>query len=182
MTKEAVFMVVCLLASVIFALIALMKVYEQEGVRSKYMQLMEKGQMKLIEASLNTGTAEAYYDEATKNYQYNRFEVCKSYAANCKTYYFYGQSDFDEAKELFDRAQDYKLAELYSKWSGCLSNVSAEMHDACEYFSMACDHYSQNDIKTGDWAIEKANKHIGEHDRLVPICNAYIAKIKTLLE
>lgn len=155
----------------------------------KFLKMIEKGNHKLKDAFANYGYAESDYDDASRNYRGRYFEVCKSYAKSCDVYYGYAYSYFVEAKNLFEEAKKYAttnntltLAELYVNFSFYGSKLANEMHQACEYFSSACEYYSMGYWESGDNRIREMNKHIQEHDELVESYNDYLSKIKALLE
>lgn len=162
---------------------------EQLEIKGKYEKLMFLGLEKTADAFGNQGHAEANYDYATFYYEESYFELCETFADACDTYYGYGFSYYKQAKGLFKEAKEYaldnksiRLAELYENFSEYASQVNSELHEACEYFSSACNSYEKGHWDIGDDEIEEMNKHIEEHDRIIPIYNDYYADIMALME
>jgi len=151
--------------------------------------MMEKGQDKLSYAWINEGYAKSDYDDASRNYDGDYYLVAKGYADSCDAYYGYAYNYFIEAKNFFEEAKRYastnetlRLAELYVNFTELGAKLDSEMHQACEYFSSACNSYDQGFWETGNTQIEEMNEHIREHDKLVTTYNDYLSKIRALLD
>ena len=70
------------------------------------------------------------------------------------------------------------LASLYMQHADYNAQLLSELHEACEYFSSACNYYYNDDYVTGGREIDRMNEHIEEHDRLVPLLNDIWADIE----
>jgi len=155
----------------------------------KYIEFMLKGLQSYYTAAHNYGYAEADYDNAGIFYDESYFSDAKIFADSCDMYYGHSSSYYSDAKALFDRAKGYAttnktrvLAELHVNLSEYNYRIVNEMHEACEYFSSACDSYDKGYWDTADNQIDMMNEHIEEHDNLVPQQNEYWSKIDALLE
>ena len=165
------------------------KLNKELGNYTQFIKLIEKGERKLQDAFTSGGYAQSDYDDASRNYEANYFDACKTYADSCDAYYGYAYNYFLEAKGYFEHAKEYapndklfRLAELYMSFSDYGEKITNEMHQACEYFSSACDLYSKGLWESGSEQIDKMNEHIGEHDRLVTPFNERLSQINALIE
>jgi len=150
-----------------------------------YVRHIKNGFSDLEVADLNQGYGEAYYIEATDDYEIALFYLASLYAGYADVYYGYAYGLCELAEGHFKQAVNNapsehlkNLASLYVSYADYGSQINSEMHQANEYFASACSYFDLENYETGNSEIEEMNKHIIEHDRLVPLFNDVLADIE----
>lgn len=154
-----------------------------------YIKIITKGLQQYAYGQYYEGYAESDYDDASYMYEEGDYEWGEYYADSADVYYGYASGCYRIAKEYFEESLQYaineklrRLSQTFIDYLELMSQITSEMHEACEYFSSACNYYSLGYYDTGDSAIETMNIHIVNHDSLINECNNNYGEIESILD
>jgi len=139
---------------------------------------------------------DAYYDYASESYDTYYFEDGIYYCTEARYYYSEAAGEYDVARAMFIKAEEYATDDKYAELSREYVNLSElgadlmyDMYEACEYFEASMQNYIyyydsdyESYYEIANAELESMNEKIRSHDNTVNLYNKCLGRITALKE